>query len=217
MRTAVGTRIARQLKDLGVTQNEAARKLRRSQSWVSQSLLDRAEETLKDLWVKDPQFFEEIAALLNWSKDQLARLAGLPTESVAGDAPVPLERIVPVYPAGTGPAWDLSDSIDQVLLPIDILSEQPVIALKAMGDSMAPYLPRGAIAIVLVDDGAVKPGDFVAVHFSDDGVVVKRFVSEHDELLVLESLTPGHGEPAIFTAPIGSRVLGKVVRRLLDG
>lgn len=130
---------------------------------------------------------------------------------------VPLTRRVDVYPAGTGPAWDLEEALEPLYLPADLYSGKELIGLRAMSGSMEPYLPEGAIAVILHDDGLVKPGDFCGVRMSDDGVVVKRFVRELDGgVLLLESLNPEPGEDRLFTAPLGSRIIGKVVRRVLQ-
>jgi len=133
------------------------------------------------------------------------------------DTPVML-RSVNVYAAGTGPAWEMDDILDVVGIPENVNPTLTKVGLKAMSDSMAPYLPRGAVAVVALDDGLVKPGDYCGVYLAEDGVVVKRFVKElADGTLLLESLNPDPGEERIFTAPLGSRILGKVVRRVLDG
>ena len=134
------------------------------------------------------------------------------------DAPQVLGRAVHVYPAGTGPTWDLDEVLETIYLPEGSYPNQSVIGLKAMSDSMDPYLPKYATAIIILDDGLVKPGDFCGIRMADDGVVVKRFVKElPGGLLLLESLNPGPGEDRFFTAPLGSRIMGKVDQRLLKG
>jgi len=146
------------------------------------------------------QLFEEVTELL-----QPRRTEGLTV--VSGGT------TINVYAAGTGPAWGDTEVLEQFFLP-GIKGQH--IGLKATGDSMAPYLHKGDIAIVLCDDGAVAPGDMCAVWLADDGCVVKRFVAEHPNgALLLESLNPDDPAERFFTAPMGSRVIGKVVRRLL--
>ncbi len=127
-------------------------------------------------------------------------------------------REVNVYLAGTGPAWGDDEVVAKVVLPGLPHPEAKYIGLRATGDSMAPYLHRGDVAVILRDEGAVEPGDFVGVWLADDGCVIKRFVKElPDGLLLLESLNPSGDTERFFTAPLGSRILGKVTRRVLDG
>ena len=134
------------------------------------------------------------------------------------DTQVPLGQAVQVYAAGTGPAWDDSSVLETVYVPDNVYPGVQKVGLKAMSTSMEPYLPQGAVAVVALDDGLVQPGDYCGVWLHGDGVVVKRFVQEvgNGELL-LESLRPDPGEPGIFTAPLGSRIMGKVVARLIYG
>lgn len=139
----------------------------------------------------------------------------------SGDAPQETAVVITdggwvnVYAAGTGPAWGDTDVLETVFIPG--LKPGTHIGLKATGDSMAPYLKRGDTAIVLRDDGAVEPGDYCAVWLADDGCVIKRFVRElGDGTLLLESLNPPSEAERYFAAPMGSRVLGKVVNRLLS-
>lgn len=123
-----------------------------------------------------------------------------------------------VYAAGTGPAWGDTDVLERFEVPGLPKADAEYIGLKATGHSMEPYLRRGDTAIVLRDEGAVRPGDYCAVWLADDGCVVKRFVQELDDgTLILESLNPERAEERVFRAPLGSRILGPVVKRLLNG
>lgn len=125
---------------------------------------------------------------------------------------------VNVYATGTGPAW-ADDEVIEVLSIAGLPSSAvPYIGLKAMGDSMVPYLHRGDVAIVLRDEGSAKPGVCCGVWMADDGCVVKEFVQElPDGRLLLRSYNPDVEENRYFVAPLGSRILGPVVKRVLDG
>lgn len=134
------------------------------------------------------------------------------------DSVVSLGQTVKVYAAGTGPAWEDDDVLEVVAIPDDIYPGIPKVGLKAMGESMEPYLPKGAVAVIVLDDGMVNPGDYCGVWLHGDGVVIKRFVQEgQGGELLLESLNPDPGESRFFVAPLGSRVMGKVVTRVLYG
>lgn len=191
---------------------------------VSYSHLNKLENGSRPLERANLELREAIRATYGISREEWESATGLhvpvtpPRSSTSQYTAVPLTRRVDVYPAGTGPAWDLDDALDPPLhLPADLYPEKQLVGLKAMGNSMAPYLPAGAIAVIVHDDGMVAPGDYCGVRMSDDGVVVKRFVRElEDGSLLLESLNPDRGEERLFTAPLGSRVIGKVIRRIFE-
>lgn len=194
---------------------------------VSYSHLNKLENGSRPLERANLELREAIRATYGIPREEWESATGLhvpvtaapPERSSSSQyAAVALTRRVEVYPAGTGPAWDLEDALDPPLhLPADLYPEKQLVGLKAMGNSMAPYLPAGAIAVIVHDDGMVAPGDYCGVRMSDDGVVVKRFVRElEDGALLLESLNPDPGEERLFTAPLGSRVIGKVVRRIFE-
>lgn len=125
--------------------------------------------------------------------------------------------MVNVYGTGTGPAWGDTDILDTLFIP-GLKPNHNYIGLKAHGDSMTPYLSKGEVAFILRDEGSVQPGDYCAVWLSNDGCVIKRLVQGLDDgTLLLESLNPPQGENRYFQAPDGSRILGKVVHRLLKG
>lgn len=222
-------RVLRQrIKDAGHTQTSFASAVDRGQSWVSSHFLVKPSESLRYLAYREPETFQRIVTALKWTPAQLNAATGLELYVSAQDVPehaptsqyteVPLTRRVLVYPAGTGPAWDLEEALEPLWLPADLYPGKNLVGLKAMSASMEPYLPEGSTAIIVHDDGMVEPGDFCGIRMSDDGVVVKRFVRELDGgLLLLESLNPGQDEEPLFTAPLGSRVIGPVVRRVLDG
>lgn len=226
----LATILRRRIRESGHTQTSFANAVGRTQSWVSSHLLAKPGDALRYLAFREPATFERLLSALKWTPEELAAATALALPGIAAnghDYPerspssqyteVPLTRPVPVYPAGTGPAWDLEDALEPLHLPADLYAGRRLIGLKAMGDSMAPYLPAGATAVIVHDDGLVSPGDYCGVRMADDGVVVKRFVRElEDGALLLESLNPDPGEERLFTAPLGSRVIGKVVRRIFE-
>src|SRR5690625_898171 len=194
---------------------------------LSYSYLAKIESGIRPLQSASIEIREALRRAYGVSREEWESATGLhvpvtaaPPERTSGShyTAVPLTRRVEVYPAGTGPAWDLEDALEPPLhLPADLYPDKQLVGLKAMGNSMAPYLPAGAIAVIVHDDGMVAPGDYCGVRMSDDGVVVKRFVRElEDGALLLESLNPDPGEERLFTAPLGSRVIGKVVRRIFE-
>lgn len=221
--------LRKRIRDVGHNQTTFASEVGRTQSWVSSQLLIRPDQALGHLAFKAPDIYNRLLRALEWTTAQLNEATGLnlPQPADAERFPehqpdgqyveVPLTRPVPVYPAGTGPAWDLEEVLETLMMPADLYRGKDLLGLRAMSASMEPYLPEGAIAVIVHDDGMVEPGDFCGIRMADDGVVVKRFVRELEGgLLLLESLNPSPDEERLFTAPLGSRVIGKVVRRVLQ-
>lgn len=132
------------------------------------------------------------------------------------DQAVPLKRKVPVYIAGTGPAWDYDEIVDHIYLPDDFYVGTELVGLRAMSQSMENYLRKGDIAVVALDPGLCKVGDICGVWIYGDGVMIKRYAQDLGEgRLLLESLKVVNGEDRFIMAEEGSRVMGKVVSRVL--
>lgn len=206
--------------DKGIRQGEIAERLSLSQQTVS--IYERFPSRLK---AKDAEFAVDFFHAYGFTLEEAHQLARelfadmAQVLSLSGDTiPEKDGGAIPVYAAGTGPAWEDADVLERLFIPgLTGAESGKYIALRAMGESMRPYLDKGDIAIVLCDDGVVAHGDYVAVWLSNDGCVIKRLVTVVEEDLILESLNPGIDEPSVFKAPPGSRVLGKVTQRLLAG
>ncbi|MBX3139875.1 MAG: S24/S26 family peptidase [Trueperaceae bacterium] len=197
-----------------------------SQSSLSRWELDKTGSAIESAHGKS---LRTLAFLLKWTSAEFEAHVGVPIGRVPQlDGAPRAARVdtdlllvdgvhINVYGAGTGPAWGDTDILDTLYIP-GLKANHDYIGLKATGDSMSPYLTHGDVAIIHRDEGTVQPGDYCAVWLSDDGCVVKRLVQELDDgTLLLESLNPSNGEPRYFQAPPGSRVLGKVIHRLLNG
>lgn len=192
----------------------------------SQQTLSRWEmdKTGAILAASSPARIRSLARVLQWTPTQFTQRVGVPAaDAIERPARIETDLVlsdgvyINVYGAGTGPAWGDTDILDTLYIP-GLKANHDYIGLKATGDSMSPYLTHGDVAIIHRDEGTVQPGDYCAVWLSDDGCVVKRLVQELDDgTLLLESLNPSNGEPRYFQAPPGSRVLGKVIHRLLNG
>jgi len=90
-RSRAGIAIQARMSEKGLSQGSFAKALKRSQTWVSQSLLDNTEKTLRRLVVNDPELFHSLLKELDWDNDKLARETGLnlgapyPTPNVFSD------------------------------------------------------------------------------------------------------------------------------------
>lgn len=207
-------------EDQGLTQEEIGRRLNPPMKQATVSTYERDPGKLRQ---RGAQFAISFFEAYGFSRDEAVEFTRQlfeevtellrPREGGEGLAFVGGGSTINIYAAGTGPAWGDTEVLDQVFLP-GIVGQH--IGLKATGDSMAPYLSKGDVAIVLCDDGAVAAGDMCAVWLADDGCVIKRLVWEAPTgELMLESLNPADPKDKVFKAPLGSRVIGKVVWRLL--
>ncbi len=221
--------LRRRAREVGLGQAQLGAEVGRVQGWVSSRLYFDPDATLRHLAYKDPPALQRLLTALRWTLQQLNEATGLEIPL----APSSLSQVAPhepssdlllidgvqinVYGAGTGPAWGDTDILETLYIP-GLKPDRDYIGLRATGDSMSPYLSKGEVAVIHRDEGSVQPGDYAAVWLSNDGCVIKRLVQELDDgTLLLESLNPPDGEPRYFQAPDGSRVLGKVIHRLLKG
>jgi SOS-response transcriptional repressor LexA len=200
-RTRAGIAIQQRMSDVGLTQASLGRRLGRSQTWVSQSLLDDTERTLRRMWVEEPERFQRLLELLEWESDEFARRTGmrLPATTLgdadAGNAHLETPdlrgatRTIPVYDLlSAGAGVDGGTVIDVVDIPV--AWEGHYAAYEVVGDSMAPHIPEGARVVIRVQDYA-NPGDEIVAWVPDIGMVVKVFdrVTPEGEV-VLASYNP---------------------------
>jgi len=189
-RTRAGIAIQQRMSDVGLTQASLGRGLGRSQTWVSQSLLDDTERTLRRMWIEEPERFKKLLELLEWEAQDLALRTGVllpsPTlgDALQGNAQLDIAdlrggtRAVPVYDMlSAGPGSDGGTVIDVIDIPA--AWEGHYAAYQVHGDSMAPDIPDGARVVVRVQDYA-SPGNEVVAWVPDHGMLVKR----------LERITP---------------------------
>jgi len=221
---SIRERLEEQRRDKGLRQDEIGLRVNPP---IKQQTVSKYERDLGSLKERGPDFVTEFFQAYEFTEAEVVELLGalfssltnLLTGRYSTDLVVVANgTYINVYAAGTGPAWGDDQVLERLYIPGLNGEEGEFIGLKATGDSMAPYLKRGETAIIRRDDGLVNDGDYCAVWLADDGCVIKRLVRELDNgVLLLESLNPPPGEDRYFEAPLGSRVLGKVVRRVTDG
>ena len=206
-------------KMLGLTQEEVAARTRDLLAQRTVSDLERGK--VNPLSLKAERLFALLRAL-EWTPEEFAEATGLELPGMAReprpqDFGLPVEvYTLPLIEAGAGPPWyqDESDTITLALPELKYPREK-LFVVRIHGDSMSPYLEDGDLAVVYQDPGLTKKGKAVAVWLADDGVVIKRFLSEtEDGLLYL-----GNDNPALapFLAPPGSKIIGVVVKRVKEG
>lgn len=212
--------LRRAMKEAGISQYDVADALGKTQAWVSAYLFRKPGETLKRLWLKDEDAFDRLAAILKVNRVELLRVIGLFADesAVRSNATViPLERIVPVYPAGAGPALDDVTAVEYVPIPRQIGGSYEVFGLKAVGNSMSPYLRNGEIALIAAEPSLAEPGKKIGVYIPHEGHQIKELVEIDDTGNIwLRSLNPADDEPTVFRAPEGTIIKGRVIKRLKD-
>lgn len=184
------------MSEVDLAQGALARGLRRSQTWVSQSLLDDAERTLRRLWIDDNERYQRLLDLLKLSPTQFEVIPGiqlggshantntelqLDSEDLRGGA-----RTIPVYDLlSDGPGGEGGTLIDTVDLPESFNGKQAAYEVK--GDSMAPDIPSGARVVIKVQDYA-SPGNEIVWWVPDHGMLVQLIERiTDDEQYVLTS------------------------------
>jgi SOS-response transcriptional repressor LexA len=203
-RSKAGIAIQSRISERDLTQGKLARALKKSQTWVSQSLLDDTEKTLRRLWVRDPELFHALLKELDWDNDKLIQETGLnfgapyPTPNIFSDQ-VSLEtpdirlnkQYIPVYdPAGAGAGWDDGDIVDYIDIPANAPGKNAGYVVR--GDSMSPTIPDGSRVVVRLQDYA-SPRNIIVAWTPDDGMLCKYLEQITDDgFFVLTSINPNY-------------------------
>lgn len=185
-RTKAGLAIQRRISQCGFTQATFARELGKSQPWVSQSLLDDADRTLRRIAVDDQETFTRLLQLLDWDNATIRRETGaldgvlLPGEQLGTTARQEVElspenfsghRDILVYDMlSGGPGADGGTVIDTIAISDEFKGEH--VAYEVQGDSMAPDIENGDRVVVKVQDYA-SPGNEIVCFVPDHGMLVK--------------------------------------------
>lgn len=227
-RTRAGIALQRRIDQRGYTQATFARELGRSQPWVSQSLLDDAERTLRRLALSEPATITKLVELLGWDYETLRLETGtledvlLPGERAGGEATlvstdlVGLSRHIPVYDLlSAGPGSDGGTVIEVIDIPETWKGDH--VGYEVSGDSMSPEIPNGSVVVVRQQDYA-SPGNEIVCWTPEHGMLVKYLDRVQDGLYVLTSYNPDY--KPIWTSEI--RIYGVVVevrkrRKVING
>jgi repressor LexA len=120
--------------------------------------------------------------------------------------------LIPSYDRVRGGPLDLArtDVDEFISVPKDWLRGRSGFAVRVVGDSMAPGLMEGDLAIVR-SQGVAQNGDVVVALIGDEATV-KRFQRERDRILLI----PDNREHKTLEFPGGEgvEILGKVVRSI---
>lgn len=191
------------LANANLNQTEFGERLNKSQSWVSNLLLRKTTETMRRLWVNEPDTINTIQRLLNLTDTDLANLIDL---DLPAGTPITAtkQRAIPLYDAaGAGPGDDETHLIGSVDIDIGAPGD---VAYRINGRSMEPDIPTGSTVIVERDNYAL--GDIIVAWVPDNGMVVKRLaISTPQQAAILKSTNPKYGD----LIADGAHIIGKVV------
>lgn len=204
--------LRQKLKESGYTQGSAGLAIGRSQSWFPNRLFSVPVTAIRSMYTNEPDLFAKLVKVLNLEEATVLRLAGIIVPT-AGGVMAPIDSVVPVYAASTGPKFDEIEAVGYAPMPTEATTGD-VIGLRVSGMTMCPYLDDGETAYVEMNSGAIEPGTAIGLHLPGVGSVVRNFVQMMpDGGIVLESLNPTKGEPRVFVAHEFT-VYGPVVSRL---
>ena len=195
-----------------------------SQSSLSRWELDKTGSAIESAHGKS---LRTLAFLLKWTSAEFEAHVGVPIGRVPQlDGAPRAARVdtdlllvdgvhINVYGAGTGPAWGDTDILDTLYIP-GLKANHDYIGLKATGDSMSPYLTHGTSPS---STETKAPSTRRLLRRLAQRRMRRKTPRQRNRRRhpPLESLNPSNGEPRYFQAPPGSRVLGKVIHRLLNG
>lgn len=215
--TDLETYLRRCLHDAGLTQHQAGRQLGRHQTWFTHYLFGKPEETVRNLYVKSPEKFEQTMSLLRADQRTVLELAGITTPPSPNAETVETDRAVPLYGPTAGPDLAQRDIVDYIGVPTMITGgTDDLIAIMIRGDAMKPYLSDGEIAYIRRGE-TPSPGDAVGLYMPDVGTVVMTFLRDlSGGEILLQVENPAPGQSPVVTAPKGSTIHGVVTKRLVD-
>lgn len=168
--TAPDILIRQRMRQVKITQTALSRKVRKSQAWVSQELLGQPEETLKRLWIKEPEKFTALALALEWPEHILVEKIGLS---------IPVETEVATS-SRTIPTHSLTISSNRgELMQSDILT---VIPEAWAGEYKALKIDNRTLIYQVSE--SPKEGDIVVL--DSGGILIGRAVSIKGKMFFIE-------------------------------
>lgn len=144
--------------DPRATQASLAAMLNRSQAWVSSFLLQKPEESLRNLWVENPDYVKKFLGFLRWSADEFTTFTGiaLPGGIVEVSGGESLYRF-PVYSAALATSVDKGEPLREVGFSIqDLPGGDPAwVEVYEIGDDV--YIAEETVGFKSRDLIAVLP------------------------------------------------------------
>lgn len=176
-RDRAGIAIGRRLQEVDLTQADLMRILKKSQSWVSQVLLDQADKTLRRLYVNDPQLLARLLEALKWTPEEFAAATGVDfVAHVARSGPreaVVREDVVRIPFRGVAAAGTAPDPDATVEIPSKFARSGAALYV-AQGESMSPTIEDGDTLLVDETLRATRHNGVYAIRLAGNGVQIRR-------------------------------------------
>lgn len=178
-RDRAGIAIGRRLQEVNLTQADLMRILKKSQSWISQVLLDQADKTLRRLYVNDPQLLARLLEVLNWTPDEFAVSTGLDfvahvARSGPREAVVRADVIrIPFRGVGAAAAGTARDPDATIELPSKFARSGSALYF-VHGNSMASTFEDGATLLVDETIRVTRNNGVYAIRLAGNGVQIRR-------------------------------------------
>jgi transcriptional regulator with XRE-family HTH domain len=178
-RSQASIAIQRQMKKRGISQSKLAKALELSQTWVSQSLLDDTERTLKRLFINKSATFELFLKLLGWSHQEFVKNTSIDLPGISNEqsqlTPVTLTPssdyirvyFLPVSPKG---GLDTLEIASNVLIPREPHWPGEPIGFVVASPDDATHITT--VVITMLKNGEIPEKGYHALfeHQGDDGV-----------------------------------------------
>jgi len=139
-------------------------------------------------------------------------------DDVEAEAPKNSPRVIPLYrsPAAAGYAAPVFGEDFDYITVEDEVPQAAEFAVRIQGDSMAPYIPDGAV--VYVNRDPLKEGD-VGIFWVDGDIFCKQYKKDASGTVYLLSLNRARADADIVLLPESSRGLacfGRVIMHPLQ-
>lgn len=205
-KTDLGLYLRQHMREARVSQTQIGDLLDKSQAWVFSYLLGRPEETLRLLWVENPERFHELLRLINLDTNEI-----LERLNIQAEAPTP-------NPTGATPVHreDAPTTTPDFHLNIPTPPAAATLAVLMRSRHLEPHLKPGDIAIATLNAQPFNPGDLV---------IFKHQQPTHESYCVARLLLhdPNEALLELPNAPAQDRiqqthprnVLGRVFARLI--
>lgn len=207
--------------------------LRKELARSSQQTISRFEATPTELMGRTPEYALAFFEAYGFSRDEAEDLLSLLVRewlderhaqarawlaAIGIKSPSPEEisaaSAVPVYPAGSGEGWRATQPVDLVSFST---GTRRLMGIQVQDDAMAPFLKSGDTAFIDLDLLDPEIGGAFGVFSASEGLQVRLFAGLSPRGTIVTSVRqPREGEENISEMPEGSRLLGKVVKRLAD-
>ena len=204
----IGRMVKQLRKERGLTQDELAKRLHCSKQVISLYEGNKRQPSYDMLEAMADVFNVPISFLIS-DEDrgrELSKIYGVPVTPVDSIILVPL-----VGSIRCGPDGFAMQDVEGYIPAANVKHPTDCFYLRVTGDSMAPRIVDGDIALIRKQDD-VDSGDLAAVIINGEEGTLKKVI-KHPSTIILQSFNPAYA-PRVFTGPDMERVhiQGKVLR-----